>query len=100
MSHQIGPSLPILPNNTMQVHVMPPPPRILPNNVHIRDISKASYIRTLQSEVLLKSLDVYYFQTFDDWQMKHTDIYFIALHIFLGKTSIEKKRFLLGIARM
>ena len=86
MIHE-SPDWSLPPHITQQYHASPcnatPPPRILPNNVHIRDISKASYIRTLQSEVLLKSLDVYYFQTFDDWQMIHTDIYFIALHIFL-----------------
>ena len=83
MSHQIGLSLPILPNNTMQVHVMPPTIPAYHPTMYTLEIYPRLLIRTLQSEVLLKSLDVYYFQTFDDWQMIHTDIYFIALHIFL-----------------
>ena len=83
MSHQIAPSLPILPNNTMQVHVMPAPLPAYYPTMYTLEIYPRLLIRTLQSEVLLKSLDVYYFQTFDDWQMIHTDIYFIALHIFL-----------------
>ena len=85
MIHE-SPDWSLPPHITQQYHASPcnatPLPAYYPT-MYTLEIYPRLLIRTLQSEVLLKSLDVYYLQTFDDWQMIHTDIYFIALHIFL-----------------